>query len=304
VTNYLLRHLQVLFFSFGQLVRTPLSSALGISVLGIALALPCGLYVLVTNAKSISLQWQGRPQVSLFLNLEITDAQTRALVEQIKKYTEVSEVKYVPAHAALEEFKALSGFGDALEAIGGNPLPSVLIVKPTEDASTPIALQHLVEKLHDSDKVDLAQLDLEWVQRLHAMIRLSQRGVILLAVLLGLAVVVIISNTIRLAIFNRRDEIEIISLIGGTEAFIQRPFLYAGWILGVLGALFALMLVSLSLWLMSGPIEDLAKLYGSNFELKGLGVRPAALLVVIAGTLGWVASRITVGLHLDRLYST
>lgn len=303
MTNYLLRHLQVFLYCIGQLAHTPFSSLLGIAVLGVALALPSGLYVLVSNAKLASHQWQGRPQISLFLHLETTDAQTQDLVRRIEANSDVSGVDFIPAATALEEFKELSGFGDALDALGGNPLPSVLLVHPTDDSSHPGALQQLMDELARDQVVELAQLDFEWVQRLHAMIKLAQRGVVLLAALLGLAVVVVISNTIRLAISNRRDEIEIISLIGGTEAFVERPFLYAGLLQGMLGALVAWLLISLALWLMSEPIAELAMLYGSRFELQGLGYGPTLILIGVAASLGWVASRITVRRHLHRLYS-
>lgn len=303
MSNYILRHLQVLFHSFGQLARTPYSSSLSIAVLGIALALPSGLYVLVTNAKSASVQWQGRPQISVFLELDTTETRARALAAQVERRPGVSRVTVVPAAAALEEFKTLSGFGEALDALGSNPLPAVLIVQPVQTA-TPEELKTLVGELSNASEVDLAQLDLEWVQRLHAIIKLAQRGVILLAALLGLAVIVIISNSIRLAIFNRRDEIEIISLIGGTEAFVQRPFLYAGLVQGALGGVFAWLLISFGLGLMAGPVAELAKLYGSNFALTGLGHRAAVVLIGIASVLGWVASWITVTRYLNRLYWT
>jgi cell division transport system permease protein len=298
VITYTLRHLQVLFFSLGQLWRSGLSSLMTVAVIGITLALPSGLYVLLDNARHVAAGWESGAQISLFLTPQTSAQAAQTLAEQLRHTPGVADVDYVSPQAALTEFKRYSGFGDALNALDSNPLPAVLIVHPAASHSTPAALEDLVAKLGAVQAVDIAQLDLEWIKRLHAMLLLAQRGVVLLAGLLAVAVLVIIGNTVRLAILNRRDEIEVIKLIGGTDAFIRRPFLYSGLLQGLLGAAGAWLLVSLGLFAVGGPAHRLAALYASNFQIQGLPLSASIALLATGGTLGWLASWIAVGRHL------
>lgn len=301
MTNYLLRHAQVFFYSLGQLARAPFASLLTMAVIGITLALPAGLYVILGNLERIGSGWEGAGQISLFIKRDTKQTAMNRLIDNIRQLPTVSGVEYISPEAALTEFKRLSGFGDALEALGRNPLPPVLVVKPATTQRQPQALQHLVRELQAYPEVDIAQLDLEWVRRFQAVLALAQRGVVLLGVLLGLAVLLIIGNTSRLAILNRRDEIEIVKLIGGTNAFIRRPFLYSGLQQGILGALTAVLLVQTCLALLSQPISDVASLYGSIFRLEGLDLTAMAWLAIIGGVLGWLGSRIAVSRHLGTV---
>ena len=296
--NYLLRHLQVFFFSLGQLARAPFASLMTVSVIGITLALPVGLYLLMHNLEQVSAGWDSGAQISLFLKRGVSEKSARALAHRIEARKQVRTVRYLSAEDALDEFKRLSGFGEALDALDRNPLPPVLIVTPQADQAQPAALDRLLAELRRYGDVDLAQLDLEWVKRLQVILRLAQRGVWLLATLLGLAVVLTIGNTIRLAILNRRDEIEVIKLIGGTNAFIRRPFLYSGLLQGLLGAAMAWLIVGAGLSLLSGPVADLATLYGSGFRARGLGLQGGLALLGAGAALGWAGSRIAVGRHL------
>ena len=299
--NYVLRHLQVFFYSLGQLARTPLASLMTIAVIGITLALPTGLYIVIDNTQRLSSGWQGKGQISLFLKHEVNEDAAQKLAATIRRLPSVSRVEYISREAALAEFKRLSGFGETLNTLDRNPLPAVLLVRPTAAHDHPEALQALRKQLKEYNAVDIAQLDLEWVRRLHAMLKIAQRGVLLLAGLLGLAVLLIIGNTIRLAVLNRRDEIEIIKLIGGTNAFIRRPFLYSGLQQGLLGAVTAWLLVGLGLLLLSGPIHELAGLYGSRFEPGGLGLNASLVLLGAGGLLGWLGSRLAVSRHLHSI---
>ena len=299
--NYFLRHAQVFFYSLGQLARAPLASLMTITVIGITLALPAGLYVLFDNLQRASHGWDAGVQISLFLKQSTSEPAASELADRIRRMPEVATVQYISREAALAEFKRLSGFGEALDAIGSNPLPPVLVVRPVSGMSDPDKAAALVQTLAQQPGVDLAQLDLEWIKRLNAMLDIAQRGVLLLAGLLALAVLLIIGNTIRLAILNRLTEIEVIKLIGGTDAFIRRPFLYSGLLQGLLGALTAWLLVGVSLLLLSGPVRELAGLYGSQFALIGLGVENGLSLLLGGGLLGWLGSRIAVGRHLRAI---
>ncbi|MEK7717823.1 MAG: permease-like cell division protein FtsX, partial [Pseudomonadota bacterium] len=254
IKNYLLRHAQVFFYSLGQLTRTPVATFLTVAVIGITLALPAGLYVAIENVQRLASGWEDNGQISLFLKQDVPAAAIEKLADKIRRLPAVSWVDYVSREAALTEFKRLSGFGEALNALDRNPLPAVLVVHPAATHAHPDKLQALLKDLRRFNEVDIAQIDLDWVRRLHAMLELARQGVLILAAGLAIAVLLIIGNTIRLAVLNRRDEIEITKLIGGTNAFIRRPFLYTGTLQGLLGALLAWLLVGLGLLLLADPI--------------------------------------------------
>ncbi|MEE9595369.1 MAG: permease-like cell division protein FtsX, partial [Acidiferrobacterales bacterium] len=299
--SYLLRHLQVFFYTLGQLARAPIASLMTIAVIAITLALPTGLYLLIENVQRMSTALDGGAKISLFLKADIDDTAAAQLSERIRQTLEVATVEYMSPKQALAEFKRLSGFGETLDTLTHNPLPPVLIVQPSATLDTPHKLDDLVKRLRANVEVDLAQLDLQWVKRLHGLLQIARRGVWLLSVSLALAVVLIIGNTIRLAVLSRREEIEVIKLVGGTNAFIRRPFLYTGLLQGAAGALAAWALVSLCLSLLAGPIGAVADLYTSNFRAEGLGSYGVAILVGVGAVLGWLGSRIAVGRHLGSL---
>ncbi|OGI70083.1 MAG: hypothetical protein A2W18_12525 [Candidatus Muproteobacteria bacterium RBG_16_60_9] len=298
--TYARRHAHVLRTTLAQLVRAPVASLMTIAVLGITLALPTGLYVLIANLERVSRGWDAGGQISLFLKRDTSDAAAEKLAERVRRIRGVASVDYISRSQALVEFKELSGFGDALKLLNENPLPAVLAVHPAS-ATAPEAVEKLLEQLRGLDAVEFAQLDLDWVRRLHAMLVIAERGVFVLAGLLGLAVLLTIGNTIRLAIMNRRDEIEVMKLMGGTNAFIRRPFLYAGVLQGLLGAAMAWAIVALVLLFLDGAISDLAGLYGSDLRIQGLSVADAGTLLALGAVLGWLGSRISVQRHLRAI---
>ncbi len=294
----LLRHLQVFFYSLGQLSRHPLSLFMTAAVIGIALALPTGLHVLLQNAQQISGRWDGSAQISLFLKKSVTDRQARNLARQLRQRDEIARVSYISREQALKEFQQQSGFGDALKALKKNPLPSVLIIQPTLAHSKPKQTALLLGQLRRDIRVDVAQLDMQWLKRLYAIMDIIRRGVLVLAGLLALAVLLVVGNTIRLAIQNRRNEIVVMKLIGGTDAFIRRPFLYTGFWYGFFGAILAFIMVYTALLLLNGPVEKLAMLYHNRFELSRLDLGTALVLLVSGVMLGLVGSWLAVGRHL------
>jgi len=299
--EYFYRHLQAFFSILGRLARAPLATTATVAVIGITLALPCGLYLVVDNARRLSSGWEGAGQISLFLKREVGEAAAGRLAERLRALPAVAKVEHITREAALAEFKRLSGFGEALDALGRNPLPAVLVVHPATTHSGAPTLEALVRELAGLREVDLAQLDLEWVRRLHGWLAIVERGMWLLAGLLGAAVLLIVGNTIRLAVLSRREEIEVVKLVGGTDAFIRRPFLYQGLIQGFMGAVLAWLLLQLSLWALAGPIRELADLYGSGFGPAGLGLDATALLLGAGAGLGWLGSRLAVGWHLRAI---
>ena len=284
-----------------RLARTPFAVGLTVLVIGIALALPAGLHLVVTNLRAVAGTWESAARMSVFLE---DDAAASRLADKLSRHAGVSRTELITRAQALAEFKAQSGFGGALEMLEDNPLPAVVVVTPTAAGSTPAAVAALRTELERAPGVELVQLDAQWLERLHAMLELVRRAVVLLAVLFAVAVVVVVGNTIRLDIQNRRQEIEVAKLIGATDAWIRRPFLYEGGWYGVLGGLAALALLGVGLWLMHGPVAQLAGLYGSDRGLVGIELR-AALAVLGAGALlGWAGSWLAVARHLGEIEPT
>ncbi len=302
IRAYFLQHLQVFFYSLGQLSRSPWSTLMTTAVIGIALALPAVLHVALQNARDIGAAWDGGTQISLFLRPEISDEHALRLAEHIRALPEIASVGTLSRAQALTEFRQLSGFGDALNLLDENPLPAVLLVRPALNKQAALGFtQDLIARLRALPEVEIAEFDMQWLQRLYAIMAVAQRGVLVLGALLGLAVLLIVGNTIRLMIHSRRDEIEIVKLIGATDAFIQRPFLYSGLWYGLLGALIAWLIVNLALWLLNAPVHRLAALYNSRFELAGLNVSATLLLLGAGVLLGLFGSLWAVKRHLAAI---
>lgn len=302
LSSYFLRHIQVFFYSLGQLSRTPVSTLMTCMVIGIALALPTGLHTLLKNAQQLSGGWESTAQISVFLNKNIRTSQAQKLKSDIQNWPNVISVHYISREQALKEFQELSGFGDALKALNTNPLPSVFIVKPKlSSATNEQATQRLLNKLRNLKQTDKAQLDMQWVRRLYAIMNIVERGVLILGFLLALAVLLVVGNTIRLAIQNRYKEIVVMKLIGGTDAFIRRPFLYTGFWYGLFGGIIAWLLVSFALLSISQPLEKLTMLYQNQFELANISFLTVLILLGISIFLGLAGSWFAVGRHLREI---
>lgn len=299
--NYLLRHAQTFFYALGQLTRSPFATLMTTAVIAIALAMPSGMHVLLKNMQGVLSGWDSAAQISLFLERDTSEANALNLAGRLREHPAILEVEYISASQAMEEFRRLSGFGDALDALEENPLPPVLVVQPALGKQDPQALQALVTELRAEATVDLAQLDMEWVERLYALMEIGKRGVMILAILLAIAVMLVVGNTIRLMIQNRRDEIVIMKLIGGTDAFIRRPFLYTGFWYGSLGALLAFIMVESSLLVLAGPVNSLAGLYNSSFRLGGMDLATTGALLGGGVLLGLLGSWLAVGRHLRAI---
>jgi cell division transport system permease protein len=298
INTWLVHNFAVLVSSFRQIIHTPLPSVMTTTVIGIALALPAGLYVLLDNVQNISGEWGGIAQISLFLKPDVNERQVHNLADKLLNHNEIANVQVIMPEEALAEYKKLSGFGDALTALETNPLPPVLVIQPT---NTDTSTENLLEYLSRLPQVDIAQFDMLWLKRLFAIVKIVQRGVLLLAILLCLAVLLVIGNTIRLAIDNRHDEIEITKLVGGTDAFIRRPFLYTGFWYGLLGSLIAWLLIQLSFWLLQSPVQQLTALYYSDFEMITLNLSSSLTLIISGSSLGFLGAWVTVGQHLKQI---
>ena len=298
---WLLQHAQALIYSLGQYLRYPISNLLTTAVIGISLALPASFYLLLDNVRIVSSGWDGSLQITLFLKSDITDEQALDFANTLKENKKISETSVIKRADALAEYQRLSGFADALNALDENALPDVVIIKPTLDASSEAETEVLINELKALPEVDSAQYDSQWIKRLLYLLEIINRVVVILSTMLAVAVLLIVGNTIRLAIFNRRSEIEITKLFGGTDAFIQRPFLYSGLWYGVFGGLIAWVLITVSMQLLRGPVKQLANLYDSDFQLIGLGFTNSLILLGISIILGLAGSWISVKRHLRAI---
>ena len=296
--TWALRHAQMSLSSLGRLSRSPIGTLMTAAVIGIALAMPSGLHLLVDNVRQLSSSWDGSASVSLFLNEDVSDEQAEAVRRQVALRPDVAETRLIDRTQALEEFRGLSGFGQAIELLDQNPLPAVVVVRPRADVQGAAAVSRMAQELQTYREIELAQVDLQWVERLSAITGAIERGVVILAVLLSGAVLLIVGNTIRLEIQGRHSEIEIVKLVGGTDAFIRRPFLYEGIWYGLLGAAIALSLVLSSLYLLDGPVKHLAGLYESQFSLAVID--PLSLFGMVFGgpLLGLAGAWLAVSRHL------
>ena len=286
--------------SLHRVLENLASSLMTWLVIGIALALPVGLDVALDNATELSAGWDSPSQISLFLEEDVSDQQALALAEQIQDRDDVDAVLFVSREDALAEFSALSGFADVLASLEDNPLPNLLLVTP-QSALDGAAAAGLRARLAENADVAEAVLDMAWLQRLNSLMELSRRLVTAIVALLVLGVVQILGNTIRLAIENRREEIVIVKLVGGSNPFVRRPFLYTGLWYGVGGGLSAALLVSLALWFLADPVADLAALYQSDFTLSGLGLMGALNLLLLGGMLGLAGAWLAVSRHLAAI---
>jgi cell division transport system permease protein len=299
--NWLRRHAQVSLESLGRLSRNLVASLMTAAVIGIALALPAGLYVLLDNLHRLSGSWDGQAGLSVFLRQEITEPAAQQLAGTLQDWPEVATVTLVTPAEALAEFGRHTGFVDVLDSLDENPLPTVLLVTPADGHTGPAAAGSLQQRLQGLPETDQAQLDLQWVQRLSTILAIAKRGVLVVSCLLALAVLLVVGNTIRLEIQNRREEIVVTKLIGATNGFIRRPFLYSGVWYGIFGAIIAWLMVEIGFFVLAEPVRRLAGLYQSDFRLETLPL--LLLLVLLAGgiLLGLLGSWLAVGEHLDDI---
>jgi cell division transport system permease protein len=289
-STYFSRHAQALLSAFGRLIRQPLGTVLTVFVIAIALALPSTLWLLVKNARIATGDVTDSIELSVFFKADVPLEQAEQLAAAARQRPGVGEVTLIAADDALEEFRQYSGFGAALDALQGNPLPHVIVVKPEALYANPSGVESLKRYLAAWPEVETVQFDGEWVRRLTAILDLLRNVFVVFAVVLGIGVLAVVGNAIRLEIRARRSEIEVTKLVGGTNAFVRRPFLYEGVIFGLLGGGAAVGIVSLAVASLIEPVSRLASLYGGQFVLSGIGVIEAAVLVVGGALLGVIGA--------------
>lgn len=297
--GYKAHHRETLRASLVKMLHEPMQTVLTVMVIAIALALPASLYLTVDNVQQVGSNFESSAQITVFVNKGAKPEAIEGLEKKLNGMAGVTSVEYISAQQALLEFKALSGFGSALRYLEDNPLPAVFLVQPMMEGEVDLVqTQKIITDITALPVVDDVQIDMAWLQRLHSLIEMGHKIVLALGITLGIGVLLVIGNTIRLAIESRRNEIIVVKLVGGTNAYVRRPFLYTGLLLGLFGALIAsIMLFSCLMWI-SSSVENLASLYQSQYRLQGLGITGFLSLMLIGGVFGLGGAWIAVSRHL------
>ena len=301
MTAWLTRHAQTFIGSLGRLSQHSLGTLMTTLVIGIALALPACLHLLVTNAQRAVGGWNRTVSISVYLKRPTSADEARRITDRMRQRRDIESVELVTAEEALKAFRSESGFGAAIDALNENPLPHAFVLRPAAAYATPAHLTSLAEELRKLPSVDIVQLDSAWVERLQAILDAVRRGILLAGALLAVGILVIVGNTIRLDIQNRRDEIEVTKLVGGSDGFVRRPFLYSGVWYGIGGGLLAWVVTAIVLAALRGPVTRIAGLYGSQFHLTGLGLEAGGVLLGSGIALGWLGSYLAASRHLRQI---
>ncbi len=297
--NWLLAHFDTLRESLVRLARQPFATGLNVIVIGIALSLPVGFYLGIDNLQMFSRQLSSDPQVSIFMAMDAGQADVSAVERRLRAHPEVGRVDFIAREQALAKLKRSAGLADVLADLERNPLPDAFVV--TARSNDPATLEALRDQAARWPKVEHVQLDAEWARRLDAALGMGRLLVTLLAALLALALVAVTFNTIRLQILTRRDEIEVSKLIGATNPFIRRPFLYLGALQGLAGGCAAWAIVTLAMIVLNVQLAELATLYGTAFKLQPLNAADSAVLLLFSAALGWLGAWLSVSRHLWQI---
>ncbi|MCO4322194.1 permease-like cell division protein FtsX [Aliidiomarina quisquiliarum] len=294
-------NLQQALGSLGELTRNPWASMMTIAVLGLSLTLPSTLYVVVKNSQAATVGLSDAAEISLYLRKDLKQHDVETFAKRIELRNDVEQVQIIMRDAGLRDFRESSGFGSALDYLDENPLPDVLVVLPQADFKSVERAQGLLAQLQQEREVSSASLDLQWLERLQALVRFVEDVLGALAVLLCAAVVLIVGNTIRLMILNRRDEIIVMKLVGATDAYIQRPFLYTGFWYGIIGGVVAWIATAILVFWIARAVSGVTVLYDSSFQLSGLNFTELMILWLVAVVLGLIGSFIAVRRHVAAI---
>jgi cell division transport system permease protein len=299
VRRWLRQHRQALGAALGRLAGQRTASLFNAVVIGVALSLPAGGYAVLANLRALTQRFTLEPELTVFMRTEATRADADALGARLRSDPRVRGVRFISREAALRELRDTSGLGDVVAALDRNPLPDAFVVRAKD--ARPESLEALAADLRGIASVAQVQLDSAWARRLAALLDLGHLSVALLAVLLGIALVAVTFNTIRLQILTRRDEIELSKLIGATDAFIQRPFFYLGLLQGLAGGVIAIGILRAAFAMLNGGVHELAQAYGSDFRLAFLAPADAAFLLAISAALGWLGAYLSVSRYLREI---
>lgn len=300
---WLRRHSYSFFSSLGVLLKHKIGTLMTVLVLGIAMFLPLGLYMTLTNLEGMNLRQDEWSAITVFFKSGTTQKEVNRVAAELDGRLNTEAVVIISPAEGMAEFRDASGFGESLDMLEENPLPWVMQVSPqrgpTEEVEANVG--ELVGYLQSVDSIEVTQFDYKWLQRLGRMMELGQAAVTVLMILFGLAVVVVVANTIRLDVASHAEEIEILALVGAGNAFVRQPFLYTGLWYGLMGGLLAVLLLSLTMLYLAGPLGLLLETYGTVFSLRGLGVNNSLWVLLGGCFLGWLGAWVSVQRYLRQL---
>ncbi|MBC8947423.1 MULTISPECIES: permease-like cell division protein FtsX [Xenorhabdus] len=286
--------------TLSDMFRQPLATLLTVMVIAISLTLPSVFYIVWKNVNQAVMQWYPIPQLTVYLDKSLNDNSVKQVIDQLKNLDGVKSVNYLSRDEAVNEFRAWSGFASALDLLEENPLPAVAIISPKLNFQDSQALTTLRDQVAQIKGIEEVRMDDSWFARLTALADLIGRIAAVIGILMVVALLLVIGNSVRLSIFSRRETINVMKLIGATDGFILRPFLNGGALLGILGAIFSLILSSLLVWKLSNVVTEVASVFGTSFILHGLEWDESLLLVLISGMIGWIAAWFATIQHLRR----
>ncbi|MFH1603680.1 MAG: permease-like cell division protein FtsX [Pseudomonadota bacterium] len=295
---WLRQHRQTFALTLARMASNPFATLLNVMVIGVALALPLGGYMLLQNLGGVARQFTGNPQVSLFLSTDVGKADVNALEARLKLISGVRTARFVSREQALEDLKRSENMADVVAALQINPLPDAFVLETGGNAAE---LERLQAELRALPKIAHIQIDSAWVKKLETLLALGRTAVLILAILLAFGLVAVTFNTIRLQILTQKEEIEVSKLIGATDAFIRRPFFHLGLIQGALGGLAALAINYSCMRVLNLSILELAHLYGSDYRLRFFGLPDCLSLLAFAAMLGWLGAYMSVSRHLSEI---
>ena len=300
---YFLHHIQSLVFSLGKIYQAPTTTIMTVAVIGITLSLPGGFYLFLKNIDALAGDFRSSTQITLYLDINLSEKDARSFETQLTNTPNVNDTQFVSKQDSLEAFRQTSGFGKSIDTLASNPLPHTIIVEPVASADT-FAVKNLLNLLQSFPQVEIAKLDTEWLERLYTILEIAKRSVAIITILFAFAVLLIIGNTIRLDIQNRYQEIIVTKLIGATNAFIRRPFLYGGLWYGLLGGVISWLIVEIGYMAISGPLNRLNLLYQADLNLITFTFQDFIILISSSTLLGLTGSWIAVARHLNQIEPT
>lgn len=297
--TYWLHHRHAWRHALRQITKNPLASLLTIAVISITLSLPTGLFVVLNNLQGVTQHWNKGTNISAYLKADANSQQVQFVREAIGNIQNIKQTTYISPEQGLTKFSQQTGLNDILKTLGENPLPGVFIITPMNQ-STP-ALNLLRSQLSAIANISSVKIDMQWIKRLNAVLKLLTQFTYGLVILLAIAVLLIIGNTIRMNIQSYRQEIEVMKLVGASANFIRRPFLYSGLLYGLCAAIFSAVILDFFILWLQTPLNHLTALYGTHIDLQGLNILQTFELIIIGIVLGWLGSRLVVSKYLKRI---
>jgi cell division transport system permease protein len=298
IRAWLTQHGFVFFLTLKRLIATPIATLLSIIVMGIALSLPAGMYVLMENLQIVSGHMANSPQMSLFLKLDTKEDIDR-IKQRLEENAQIVSFQFVAKDAALNQLQENHGLTGISTSLMRNPLPDAFIVHTLADTSE--TLEKLRFTIQNWPEIAHVQFDSGWIERLNALLNLSRFVVFMLATLLSVAIIAILFNTIRLQILTKQDEIEVSKLMGATDNFIRRPFLYFGALQGLAGGIIAWSIIALAIQMMNEELVQVARAYDFDLHLQSLSIGDSFSLLAFSAWLGWLGARLSVASHLWQI---